>query len=107
MGRLNGTCRKKDHGTPCTKTVTHGDGLLTGIMQIILFVCPHHSGQFIVEPASRAAAGAYPPTLLCVSEVLSVTRQAGETMGRQFQGAAKCRAKEKGGGPCRLCAASQ
>lgn len=38
-----------------------GTFLLTGIIQIILFVCPCHSGQFILEV--KEGSWAYPPTV--------------------------------------------
>lgn len=55
------------------------------------------------------AAGAYPvhPPLSLSLEGPSVTRQARETMDRQLQGAAMCRAKEREGVPCCLCAIPQ
>ena len=85
-------------------------------MHIILFVCPHHSGQFIMEAVSGEAAGAPPPTLpsVCVSEVLSARHQAGwgtvdgqQRRGKGVRAGGRGQSAQLRRGACCLCGISQ
>lgn len=97
---------KKGFGSLYTKTVCNtGRWVIINKNNAYHIVClpssfrPIYCGGCIQEGSWGLSAHTY----LCFYEMMSVTRQARETMARQLRGVAKCMAKEKGGGLSPLC----